>query len=216
MKVRSELALTLAGLSVFLPQLLVSLPSAFLATGFQALISRPAYQGHEVVEWGNKPIAKVYSLLRRLFTDDGGKTIRSELEREELPFKFMETFLQSKEIGIFDMWHLQRERNQMRKEWRDQRNDIEGLDGIIMAAAPYISAKHSNYTHAGYKGVFNKATREEYDPDEINGLSVGPQPMGMKLQVEKVLAVVERVLEAVNAAQVIELNDPTRRQDVML
>lgn len=59
--------------------------------------------GHEVVEWDNKPIAKVYSLLRRLFTDDGGKTIRSELEREELPFKFMETFLQSKEIGIFDM-----------------------------------------------------------------------------------------------------------------
>lgn len=43
----------------------------------------------------------------------------------------------------------------MRKEWRDQRNDIESLDGIIMAAAPYISAKHSNYTHAGYKGVFN-------------------------------------------------------------
>lgn len=43
----------------------------------------------------------------------------------------------------------------MRKEWRDQRNDIEGLAGINMAAAPYISAKHYNYTHAGYKGVFS-------------------------------------------------------------
>ncbi|OBT40009.1 hypothetical protein VE00_09405 [Pseudogymnoascus sp. WSF 3629] len=190
--------------------------------------------GHEVVEWDNKPIGKIYNLLRRIFTADGGKTIRSQLEKGEEPApKFMDNFLQSQEIGVYDMWQLQRERNQIWKEWLDQWNEIEGLDGIIMAAAPYISAKHSKYTHAGYTGLFNlldysvavfpcgvigdreidvrkadeppelnevdKATREEYDPNEIHGLPVGLQLIGRKLQEEKVLAMVGRVLEAVNA-----------------
>ncbi|KFY15664.1 hypothetical protein V492_01861 [Pseudogymnoascus sp. VKM F-4246] len=200
----------------------------------ETTIAKLKNSGHEVVEWDNKPIAKAYALLRPLFTADGGKTIRSQLEKGGEPaLQFMDNFLQSKEIGVYDMWQLQRERNQIWKEWLDQWNGIEGLDGIIMAAAPYISAKHSKYTHSGYTGLFNlldysaavfpcgvigdrdvdvrktdeppelnpldKATREEYDPNEIHGLPVGLQLIGRKLQEEKVLAMVGRVLEAVNA-----------------
>ena len=122
----------------------------------ETTVSKLRNWGHEVVEWDNKPIGKVYGLLRRLFTADGGKTIRNQLEKGGEPaFKSMDNLLQSKEIGVYDMWQLQRERNQVWKEWLDQWNDIEGLDGIIMAAAPYISAKHSKYTHAGYTGLFN-------------------------------------------------------------
>ncbi|KFX97279.1 hypothetical protein V490_02861 [Pseudogymnoascus sp. VKM F-3557] len=203
--------------------------------GLETTVEKLRNSGHEVVEWDNKPIAKVYDLLRRLFTADGGKTIRNQLEKGQEPaLPFMDNFLKSKEIGVYDLWQLHRERNQIWKEWLDQWNDIEGLDGLIMAAAPYISAKHSKYTHAGYTGLFNlldysaavfpcgvigdrdidvrkmdeppelnaadKATREEYDPNEIHGLPVGLQLIGRKLQEEKVLAMVGRVLEAVNTS----------------
>jgi amidase len=33
--------------------------------------------GHEVVEWNNKPFAKAYNSLGRLFTSDGGKSIKN-------------------------------------------------------------------------------------------------------------------------------------------
>lgn len=41
------------------------------------------------------------------------------------------------------------------KETMDQWNSLTGLDGIIMATAPYISTPHSKYTHTGYTGIWN-------------------------------------------------------------
>ena len=56
--------------------------------------------GHDVVEWNNKLFAKAYNLLRRLFTSDGGKKIKNQIEKWEEPTpKFMEYFFKTKEIG---------------------------------------------------------------------------------------------------------------------
>lgn len=112
--------------------------------------------GHEVVEWDNKPIAKAYGVITRLFTVDGGRTIRNQIEAGNEPWpKPLETFSNLKEVGTYDLWQLQRERNQIWKEWLDQWNAAEGLDGLLMATAPYIAARHLNYKHIGYTALFN-------------------------------------------------------------
>lgn len=53
------------------------------------------------------------------------------------------------------MWQLIRERDVVMKKFMDQWNSISGLDGIIMASAPYISTPHDQFTHAGYTGIWN-------------------------------------------------------------
>lgn len=53
------------------------------------------------------------------------------------------------------MWQLIQERNAIMKETMDRWNSFTGLDGIIMASAPYISTPHDMFKHAGYTGIWN-------------------------------------------------------------
>jgi amidase len=112
--------------------------------------------GHEVVEWGPKPIARAYNALQKLFTADGGKSIKVQLDAGGEPAPhYMDFFLTAKELGTYDLWQLHREKNAVWKEWFDLWNEIDGLDALLMAASPYVSAKHTQFRHTGYTGLFN-------------------------------------------------------------
>ena len=189
--------------------------------------------GHEIVSWDDAPIMKCYSMLGRLFMVDGGKSIKLQIEAGNEPWPpGIKTFASAQGVSAYDLWQLHKEKAAVWKEWSDKFNE-SAVDGLILATAPYVAAKHGGQTHVGYTGLFNfldysavnfpsgvvgdrekdvypkdlgeplnpldKATREGYDAEEIHGLPVGLQIVGRRVEEEKVLGIVKRVLEAVEA-----------------
>lgn len=187
--------------------------------------------GHEIISWDDAPIMKCYALLAQLFTVDGGKSISQQIEAGSEPWPAgIKSFETAKGVSTYELWQLQYQKAAIWKEWLDKFNST-GVDGLILATAPYVAAQHGGQTHIGYTGLFNfldysaanfpsgvlgdrekdvypkdlgeplsdldKATRERYSAEEIHGLPVGLQIVGRRVEEEKVLGMVKRVLEAV-------------------
>lgn len=204
-------------------------PTPPIARALKETVEKLKKAGHEVVEWDNRSIMRVYGLLARLFTVDGGKTISEQIAAGNEPWPTgIKSFGDAKEVGVYDLWQLQREKAAILKEWLDRYNDT-GVDALLLPVAPYVAPKHGGFTHIGYTGLFNlldysaatfqtgikgdkekdvytdevepfnpldKATREAYSAEEIDGLPIGLQLIGRRLEEEKVLGMVKRVLEA--------------------
>jgi len=112
--------------------------------------------GHEIVDWNPKLHAEGVSLLARMFLADGGKHVRGILETTGEPFRpEMKGYSECEELGTNGMWQLQAERTLWMKEFLDQFNSIEGLDGILCPSTPYASVQNGKFKHVGYTGVFN-------------------------------------------------------------
>jgi len=58
------------------------------------------------------------------------------------------------ELGVYDMWQLQRERNKFTKFYLDKWNACEGLDVILSPTSPYTSVKHGDWQSIGYVDFF--------------------------------------------------------------
>lgn len=112
-------------------------------------------KGHEVVDWDNRPIMKAYALLARLFTVDGGKSIKAQIETGGEPWpRGIASFAQAEEVGVYDLWQMQNEKVTIWREWLDALVAAK-VDCLLLATAPYIAAKHGAQNHIGYTGLFN-------------------------------------------------------------
>ena len=67
-----------------------------------------------------------------MFLADGGKTIRKSLDTSGEPWQpQMMAYADATELGVYDMWQLQRERNELCKMYMKRWNDCDGLDAIL-------------------------------------------------------------------------------------
>lgn len=204
-------------------------PTPPISRALKDTVEKLRKAGHEVFDWKEASILKAYALLARLFTVDGGKTISSQIAAGNEPWPTgIKSFADAKEVGVYDLWQLQKEKATILKEWLDAYNST-GIDALLLPVAPYVAPQHGGFTHIGYTGLFNlldysaatfqtglkgdkavdvysdekealnpldKATREAYSAEEIDGVPIGLQLVGRRLEEEKVLGMVGRVLEA--------------------
>ena len=67
-----------------------------------------------------------------MFLADGGKTIRKSLETSGEPWQpQMMAYANATELGVYDMWQVQRERTDLCKMYMGRWNACDGLDAIL-------------------------------------------------------------------------------------
>lgn len=112
--------------------------------------------GHEVVDWEPIGHLKATELLDKFFLSDGGRSIQNLLSQSDEPLRpEMERYGRAVDHGVFNLWKLHIERNQLQKEYMDRWNACEGLDAIITPTCPFAAVEHTKFKHVGYTGVYN-------------------------------------------------------------
>lgn len=89
-------------------------------------------KGYEIVEWSNEDHAELVDLLARFFTADGGKSIRKIVESADEPWRpEMKAYEEATELGVYDLWQLQKKRTTLAKRYLDRWAACKGLDAIL-------------------------------------------------------------------------------------
>jgi amidase len=88
--------------------------------------------GHEIIEWDPKLHHTALDQLGRMFVADGGKSVEALLAPTGEPYRpEMQTYAESKELGVFDMWKLQLDRSELQRQYLEQWTSVGGLDAIL-------------------------------------------------------------------------------------
>ncbi|KAM5359272.1 hypothetical protein ACJZ2D_014620 [Fusarium nematophilum] len=111
--------------------------------------------GHTILDWDPVDQKQGNDLLARMFTADGGITIRRELERTGEPWRpEMEFYRVARELGTSEMWRLHLERTEYQGRYLDRWNEA-GIDAIVCPTIPFPTTKNGTFKHIAYTGVFN-------------------------------------------------------------
>jgi amidase len=95
-------------------------------------------------------------LISKFFLADGGKSVRKILEAADEPFRpEMRSYETATELGVYDLWQLQRERTDLCKLYLDKWEASQGVDAILLPTTPYAAVKNGGFKYIGYTGVFN-------------------------------------------------------------
>ena len=88
--------------------------------------------GHEVVDWEPTGHEELNSILDQFFLSDGGKSIAKLLKLCSEPIRpEMERYGRAVDNGVYALWQLHAQRNELQREYLERWNACEGLDGII-------------------------------------------------------------------------------------
>ncbi|KAF2764279.1 amidase [Teratosphaeria nubilosa] len=112
--------------------------------------------GHEVVSWPNTDHAEATALLGKFFVADGGKSIKKILEPVSEPMRpEMKAYEDAQELGVYDLWLLQKQRTALCKRYLDRWNAVDSLDAILSPTTPYATTKHGQFRNVSYTCVYN-------------------------------------------------------------
>lgn len=131
------------------------MPTPPVRRALEETVKKIQAAGHEIVEWKPEGHEKAIKMLGRMFTADGGKSVKKLLESANEPLRpEMQHYGTAEEMGTYDMWQLHLERTEFCKQYLDRWN-AAGIDGILSPTTPYASVEHGNFKHVGYTGIFN-------------------------------------------------------------
>jgi amidase len=131
-------------------------PTPPVARALREVAKRLMARGHEVVEWDAKGHATATELLGKFFLADGGKSIRKILEEADEPFRpEMKAYETATELGVYELWQLQRQRTDLSKMYLDKWAASNGVDAILLPTTPYAALKNGDFKYVGYTGVYN-------------------------------------------------------------
>ncbi|EME42792.1 hypothetical protein DOTSEDRAFT_173217 [Dothistroma septosporum NZE10] len=113
-------------------------------------------KGYEIVDWPNTDHDEAIDLLGSFFVADGGKSIENILNPVGEPFRpEMQGYSDAAELGVHELWQLQKRRTALQKRYLDRWQEIQP-DAILGPVTPYAGApKAGTFTHVGYTCVFN-------------------------------------------------------------
>lgn len=131
-------------------------PTPPVARALKEVTARLESRGHKIVEWDAQGHGTALDLIAKFFLADGGKSIRKVLEEADEPFRpEMKAYETATELGVYDLWQLQRQRTDLSKMYLDKWATSEGVDAILLPTTPYAAVKNGQFKYIGYTGVFN-------------------------------------------------------------
>lgn len=111
---------------------------------------------YEIVNWDPQGHAQALQLIGKFFLADGGKSIAKILEPSGEPWRpEMEAYSKSTELGVYELWQLQKERTALAKQYLDRWAASEGVDAILLPTTPYAAVENGGFKYIGYTGVYN-------------------------------------------------------------
>lgn len=112
-------------------------------------------KGYQIVEWPTDDLAEAFELIMRLFIADGGKSVEKILDPVGEPWRpEMQGYADATELGVYDLWQLQKRRTALQKRFLD-RFQASGIDAILSPTTPYASPKNGSFRHVGYTSIYN-------------------------------------------------------------
>ncbi|KAK6440500.1 hypothetical protein LTR95_003278 [Oleoguttula sp. CCFEE 5521] len=131
-------------------------PTPPVKRALKEVVEKLKGKGYEIVEWGPEGHQKALELIAKFFVADGGKSVGKILEVTGEPWRpEMKYYEDAKEIGVYDLWQLQKERTALSKMYLDRWAASGGVDAILLPTTPYASVKHGDFKYIGYTGVYN-------------------------------------------------------------
>ena len=134
----------------------VVMPTPPVQRALKEVAERLKNKGHTVVDWSSGGHAKALELIGKFFLADGGKSVRKILEPTGEPWRpEMKSYENATELGVYDLWQLQKARTDLCKMYLDRWAADPDLDAILLPTSPYAAVKNGGFKYIGYTGVFN-------------------------------------------------------------
>lgn len=109
-------------------------PTPPVRRALQETVEKLRKAGHEVVDWEPTGHQELADILDKFFLSDGGKSIAKLLEQCSEPIRpEMERYARAVDNGVYSLWQLHAQRNDLQRQYLERWNACEGLDGIISA-----------------------------------------------------------------------------------
>ena len=94
--------------------------------------------------------------MNKFFVADGGTSVRKILEPVGEPLRpEMKAYENAKDMTVYDLWQLQKQRTALQKMYLDRWAACEGLDAILGPTTPYAAPRNGEFKTVGYTGIFN-------------------------------------------------------------
>lgn len=131
-------------------------PTPPVKRALKAIAEKLKSKGYEIIDWTPEGHVEAFSLLGKFFVADGGNSVRKILEPTGEPWRpEMQSYANAKDMTVYDLWQLQKQRTALQKMYLDRWAKCEGLDAILGPTSPYAAPKSGDFKHVGYTGVFN-------------------------------------------------------------
>jgi len=130
-------------------------PTPPVQRALKYVVEKLRKKGYEMVDWPKDDHAEAGEILMRFFTADGGTSVRKILEPVKEPIRpEMKDYEEAKEMGVYDLWQLQKQRTSLCKRYLD-RWAAFGIDAILSPTTPYAAPKNGQFRTVSYTGVYN-------------------------------------------------------------
>jgi amidase len=131
-------------------------PTPPVARAMEEVVSALRNKGYDIVDWSADGHAEAFELMGRFFVADGGRSVRKVVEASGEPIRpEMAAYAEAKELGVYDLWQLQKQRTALAKRYLDRMVAVEGLDAILSPTTPYAAPKSGDFKTVSYTGVYN-------------------------------------------------------------
>ena len=113
-------------------------------------------KGYEIVDWPADGHKEIMDVMGRFFVADGGKSVQKILDPVGEPWRpEMKAYGEAKELSVYDLWQLQKERTALQKMYLDRWAKCDGLDAILGPTTPFAAPKAGMFKNVSYTGIFN-------------------------------------------------------------
>ncbi|KAK3715412.1 hypothetical protein LTR37_007140 [Vermiconidia calcicola] len=131
-------------------------PTPPVKRALKTVVDKLRAKGYDIVDWPADGHTEAMELMGKFFTADGGKSVRKILEPVGEPFRpEMKSYETANDLGVYDLWQLQKQRTALQKKYLDRWAACEGLDAILGPTTPYAAPKSGDFKSVSYTGVFN-------------------------------------------------------------
>ena len=132
-------------------------PTPPVARALKTVVDKLKASGsYDLVDWPSTDHVEAYELMGRFFVADGGKSVQSVLDPVGEPWRpEMQAYASADELGVHDLWQLQKQRTALQKRYLDRWAACSGLDAILGPVSPYAVPKNGCFRNVSYTGVFN-------------------------------------------------------------
>ena len=131
-------------------------PTPPVKRALKTVVDKLKTSGYEIVDWTAEGHAEAFSLMGRFFVADGGQSVRKILEPTGEPWRpEMKLYETAKDMTVYELWQLQKQRTALQKMYLDRWASCEGLDAIIGPTTPYAAPKSGHFKSVAYTGIMN-------------------------------------------------------------
>jgi amidase len=131
-------------------------PTPPVTRALKTVVDKLKSKGYDIVDWPATGHEEANTLVGRFFVADGGKSVKKILEPVNEPVRpEMAPYSTAPELGVYDLWQLQKQRTALQKMYLDRWAACEGLDAILGPTTPYAAPKAGCFKTVSYTGIFN-------------------------------------------------------------